>query len=99
MCIIAMGSLPTCVDFVYESSNMFVCSFNSPNCALFDLEFGKEVLKFDTDSEQATGSSVSRQINKVYLIILIFYLKFFFQYLYFFFFFIIVSGILICNYI
>ncbi|KAK3890853.1 hypothetical protein Pcinc_005214 [Petrolisthes cinctipes] len=56
--------IPTSVDFVYESSNQFVCSFNTANCVIFDLETGKPVTRLDTETEQGS-SSISRQINRV----------------------------------
>ncbi|RXG61362.1 Striatin-3 [Armadillidium vulgare] len=56
--------VPTSVDFVYESTNQFVCSFNTANCVIYDLETGKPVIRLDTESDQS-GSSISRQINRV----------------------------------
>ena len=58
---------PTCVDFVYESSNQFVTSFDTANCVVYDLETGKTVTRLDTESSDAsnTGSNLTRQINKV----------------------------------
>lgn len=59
--------VPTSVDFVYESSNQFVTSFNSASCVIYDLETGKTVTRLDTDSQDSsnTGSNLTRQINKV----------------------------------
>ncbi|KAF2354384.1 WD40 repeat [Trinorchestia longiramus] len=59
--------VPTSVDFVYESSNQFVTSFDTANCVIYDLETGKTVTRLDTDSADSsnTGSNLTRQINKV----------------------------------
>lgn len=59
--------LPTSVDFMYESSNQFVTSFDSANCVIYDLETGKPVIRLDTESTDSsnTGSNLTRQINKV----------------------------------
>ncbi|KAA0187597.1 hypothetical protein HAZT_HAZT005620 [Hyalella azteca] len=59
--------VPTSVDFVYESSNQFVTSFDTANCVIYDLETGKPVTRLDTDSADSsnTGSNLTRQINKV----------------------------------
>lgn len=56
--------IPTSVDFVYESSNQFVCSFNTANCVIFDLETGKPVMRLDTEPDQGSNS-INRQINRV----------------------------------
>ncbi|XP_076042809.1 connector of kinase to AP-1 isoform X1 [Oratosquilla oratoria] len=55
---------PTSVDFVYETRNQFVCSFDTANCVIFDLETGKPVIRLDTEPDQS-GNSVNRQINRV----------------------------------
>ena len=64
MNIISDGT-PTSVDFVYETTNQFVCSFNNANCVIFDLETGKPVTRLDTETDQAGGNSINRQINRV----------------------------------
>ncbi|XP_071541648.1 striatin-3 isoform X1 [Panulirus ornatus] len=56
--------IPTSVDFVYESSNQFVCSFNTANCVVFDLETGKPIMRLDTEPDQGSNS-LNRQINRV----------------------------------
>ncbi|XP_069166628.1 striatin-3 isoform X2 [Procambarus clarkii] len=56
--------IPTSVDFVYESSNQFVCSFNTANCVIFDLETGKPIMRLDTEPDQGSNS-INRQINRV----------------------------------
>lgn len=62
-CLLADG-IPTSVDFVYESTNQFVCSFNTANCVIFDLETGKPVMRLDTEPDQGSNS-LNRQINRV----------------------------------
>ncbi|XP_068200212.1 striatin-3-like isoform X1 [Palaemon carinicauda] len=56
--------VPTSVDFVYESTNQFVCSFNTANCVIFDIETGKPVTRLDTEPDQGSNS-LNRQINRV----------------------------------
>lgn len=62
--VFASDGIPTSVDFVYESSNQFVCSFNTANCVIFDLETGKPVMRLDTEPDQGSNS-INRQINRV----------------------------------
>ncbi|XP_064086558.1 striatin-4-like isoform X3 [Macrobrachium nipponense] len=56
--------VPTSVDFVYESTNQFVCSFNTANCVIFDIETGKPITHLDTEPDQGSNS-LNRQINRV----------------------------------
>ncbi|XP_066981593.1 striatin-3 isoform X3 [Macrobrachium rosenbergii] len=56
--------VPTSVDFVYESTNQFVCSFNTANCVIFDIETGKPITRLDTEPDQGSNS-LNRQINRV----------------------------------
>lgn len=62
--VFVSDGIPTSVDFVYESSNQFVCSFNTANCVIFDLETGKPVMRLDTEPDQGSNS-INRQINRV----------------------------------
>ena len=54
----------TDVDFVFESSDQLVASFDNGACIVFDMETGKAVVRLETESLDNNAAQVNKVCEK-----------------------------------
>lgn len=55
---------PSSVDWVYEDPNHMAVAFVTAACAIYDVETGKQVIQFDTSSQDGTSvGAISRVVT------------------------------------